>query len=56
MQFARAVIARDGERADEARAIFYSDGGDKRLAALNPIYGRDKIVRSLDGVTKKFSV
>lgn len=37
-------------------AILYSDGGGKRLAALNPIYGRDKIVRFLDGVTKKFPV
>lgn len=37
-------------------AILYSDGGGKRLAALNPIYGRDKIVRFLIGVTKKFPV
>ena len=37
-------------------AVLYSDGGGKRLAALNPIYGRDKIVRFLIGVTKKFPV
>jgi RNA polymerase sigma-70 factor (ECF subfamily) len=37
-------------------AVLYSDGGGKRLAALNPIYGRDKIVRFLVGVTKKFPV
>lgn len=35
-------------------AILYSDGGGKRLAALNPIYGCDKIVRFLTGVTRKF--
>jgi RNA polymerase sigma-70 factor (ECF subfamily) len=36
-----------------ADAIFYSDGGGKRLAALNPIYGRDKVLRFLVGVTAK---
>lgn len=35
-------------------AVLHSDGGGKRAAALNPIYGRDKIVRFLDGVTHKF--
>lgn len=34
-------------------AVFYSDGGGKRAAALNPIYGKDKIVRFLIGVTRK---
>ena len=34
-------------------AVFYSDGGGKRAAALNPIYGRDKIMRFLAGVTAK---
>jgi RNA polymerase sigma-70 factor (ECF subfamily) len=34
-------------------AVFYSDGGGKRLAALNPIYGRERIVRFLAGVTGK---
>ena len=34
-------------------AVFYSDGGGKRLAALNPIYGKDKILRFLAGVTSK---
>lgn len=34
-------------------AVFYSDGGGQRLAALNPIYGRDKILRFLAGVAKK---
>ena len=36
-----------------ADAVFYSDGGGKRVAALNPIYGRDKILRFLVGITRK---
>lgn len=34
-------------------AVFYTDGGGKRRAALNPIYGRDKIIRFAAGVTGK---
>jgi RNA polymerase sigma-70 factor, ECF subfamily len=34
-------------------AIFYSDGGGKRNAALNPLYGRDKILRFLAGISGK---
>lgn len=34
-------------------AVFYSDGGGKKLAALNPIYGRDKILRFIIGVSAK---
>lgn len=34
-------------------AVFYTDGGGKRLAALNPIYGRDKILRFLAGIGTK---
>ena len=34
-------------------AVLYSDGGGKRLAALNPIVGRDKIVRFYDGLRAK---
>jgi RNA polymerase sigma-70 factor, ECF subfamily len=34
-------------------AVLYTDGGGKKLAALNPIYGRDKILRFVDGVTHK---
>lgn len=34
-------------------AVFYSDGGGKRTAALNPIFGRDKILRFLIGTTRK---
>jgi RNA polymerase sigma-70 factor (ECF subfamily) len=34
-------------------AVFYSDGGGKKLAALNPIYGRDKILRFVTGIAAK---
>jgi RNA polymerase sigma-70 factor, ECF subfamily len=34
-------------------AVLYSDGGGKRAAALNPIYGADKILRFLVGVARK---
>jgi RNA polymerase sigma-70 factor (ECF subfamily) len=34
-------------------AVFYSDGGGKKLASLNPIFGRDKIVRFFAGVATK---
>jgi RNA polymerase sigma-70 factor (ECF subfamily) len=34
-------------------AVLYTDGGGKRVAALNPIYGRDRIVRFYVGVSGK---
>lgn len=34
-------------------AVLTSDGGGKRLAAINPIFGRDKIARFFAGVVKK---
>ena len=34
-------------------AVLYTDGGGKRQAALNPIYGRDKIMRFFIGVRDK---
>jgi RNA polymerase sigma-70 factor (ECF subfamily) len=34
-------------------AVLYTDGGGKRPAAFNPIYGADKIVRFLAGVMRK---
>lgn len=40
-----AILAED--------AVLYTDGGGKRLAALNPIFGRDRIARFFMGVTKK---
>jgi RNA polymerase sigma-70 factor (ECF subfamily) len=53
--FQRAVVSGDATRFAEvlaADAILYSDGGGKRAAALNPIYGRDKIVRFFEGVAR----
>ena len=34
-------------------AVLYSDGGGKRPAALNPIYGADRIARFFAGIMKK---
>jgi len=34
-------------------AVLYSDGGGKRTAALNPIFGRDKILRFFEGILRK---
>jgi RNA polymerase sigma-70 factor (ECF subfamily) len=34
-------------------AVLYSDGGGKRAAALNPIYGADRIMRFFAGVARK---
>lgn len=36
--------------------IFYSDGGGKMPAALNPIFGRDKVTRFLQGLADKFDL
>jgi RNA polymerase sigma-70 factor, ECF subfamily len=33
--------------------VLYSDGGGKRAAALNPIYGTDKVVRFFAGILRK---
>jgi RNA polymerase sigma-70 factor (ECF subfamily) len=35
-------------------AVFYGDGGGKRRSALNPIVGRDRIVRFYDSVRSGF--
>ena len=34
-------------------AVMYTDGGGKKLAALNPVYGRDKILRFVVGISSK---
>jgi RNA polymerase sigma-70 factor (ECF subfamily) len=36
-------------------AIYYADGGGKRRAALNPITGRDRIIRFFEGLQAKGS-
>jgi RNA polymerase sigma-70 factor (ECF subfamily) len=46
--FATAMLSGDASALSSvlaADAVFYTDGGGKRKAALNPIYGRDKIIR-----------
>jgi RNA polymerase sigma-70 factor, ECF subfamily len=37
-------------------AVFYSDGGGKRVAALKPIAGRDKIGRFIQGLQRKYGL
>jgi RNA polymerase sigma-70 factor, ECF subfamily len=34
-------------------AVFVSDGGGKRAAALNPIFGANRIMRLLEGIARK---
>jgi RNA polymerase sigma-70 factor, ECF subfamily len=53
-----AAAAQNGDVATLSKllaedAVLYSDGGGKRAAALNPIYGADKILRFLAGITRK---
>jgi RNA polymerase sigma-70 factor, ECF subfamily len=53
-----AAAAQNGDTATLTKllaedAVLYSDGGGKRVAALNPIYGADKILRFLAGITRK---
>lgn len=54
--FAGAVASGDTDGLAAILAedvIFYSDGGGKRHAAIKPVFGRDRVVRFLLGVTKK---
>ena len=55
---ARPRAGRDGVVALIAQllhddAVLYTDGGGKRSAALRPIYGKDKILRFIAGVSTK---
>src|SRR5262245_44859148 len=45
LQALRQILAED--------VVLYTDGGGKRAAALNPIYGADKVLRFLDGIAHK---
>jgi RNA polymerase sigma-70 factor, ECF subfamily len=57
MRFAQATLTRDADALASLfspDAILYSDGGGKMAAALNPIYGPDKITRLVLGLTGKF--
>jgi RNA polymerase sigma-70 factor, ECF subfamily len=52
------LATRSGDAAGMVRllaadAVLYTDGGGKRIAALNPIHGSDKIARFFAGVVKK---
>jgi RNA polymerase sigma-70 factor (ECF subfamily) len=54
--FFAAVRAGDLPRLKEILAedaVFYTDGGGERSAALNPIRGRDKIIRFFAGLAHK---
>jgi len=54
--FAGAMLSGDTSMLSKLLAedaVFYSDGGGKKKAALRPIYGRDKIVRFFEGVRTK---
>ncbi len=54
--FQKAVASGDTQSLMEilaADAVLYSDGGGKRVAALKPIYGADKILRFFGGIARK---
>ena len=54
--FHLAAISGDAQALAQMLAhdvVLYSDGGGKRIAALNPIHGREKVLRFLDGVSRK---
>jgi len=56
-----AAFKQAAESGDAARfadflakdAVLLSDGGGKRAAALNPIYGAENIIRLMDGLQRK---
>jgi RNA polymerase sigma-70 factor (ECF subfamily) len=57
-QFVAAAASSDTARLSQLLtkdAVLYSDGGGKAKAALNPIYGADRVVRFSVGVMRKFS-
>jgi RNA polymerase sigma-70 factor (ECF subfamily) len=54
--FHRALVTGDAAQFAAvlaADAVLYSDGGGKRAAALNPIQGRDNIVRFFEGLARQ---
>jgi RNA polymerase sigma-70 factor, ECF subfamily len=57
--FHHAMVSGDAAQLADVLAqdaVLYSDGGGKRAAALNPIYGRDKILRFFAGLAEKNGV
>lgn len=54
--FGNAIAAADPQALINCLSedvVFYSDGGGKALAALNPIYGPDHVMRFFFGILKK---
>ncbi len=55
--FAQATMAQDANALIalfSPEVVFYSDGGGRAPAALNPIYGPDKVMRLIIGLMAKF--
>jgi RNA polymerase sigma-70 factor (ECF subfamily) len=56
-RFAEATVARDEQalaRLFAPDVVFYSDGGGRMPAALNPIFGADKVQRLIIALVRKF--
>ena len=56
MAFQQATTSGDVQSLTKILAedvVLYSDGGGKRAAALNPIYGAEKVMRFLAGIARK---
>jgi len=57
LRFAEATSARDEQtlaRLFAPDVVFYSDGGGRIAAALNPIFGADKVMRLIIALVGKF--
>lgn len=55
-RFAQAVATGDTSHMTQLFAndiVFYSDGGGKASAALNPVFGADRVTRLIQGLTRK---
>jgi RNA polymerase sigma-70 factor (ECF subfamily) len=55
-RFAQAVATGDMSNVTKLFAddiVFYSDGGGRVSAALNPVFGADRVTRLVEGLTRK---
>jgi RNA polymerase sigma-70 factor (ECF subfamily) len=55
-RFAQAVATGDMSNVTKLFAddiVFYSDGGGRVSAALNPVFGADRVARLVEGLTRK---
>jgi RNA polymerase sigma-70 factor (ECF subfamily) len=55
-RFAQAVATGDMSNVTKLFAddiVFYSDGGGRVSAALNPVFGADRVARLIEGLTRK---